>query len=79
MLHIEEYVGIILGGPQTHRAKALANPDQSHGAFIAELERYIQAHHPEADDVTVVSVTDTGQIDETRRPVRHWYHVAYYA
>lgn len=79
MLHIEEYVGIILGVPQTHRAKALANPDQPHSAVIRELERYVEAHHSDATDVNVVSATDTGQADKSHQPVRHWYHVIYEA
>ncbi|OBA60490.1 hypothetical protein A5647_13730 [Mycobacterium sp. 1100029.7] len=79
MLHIEEYVGIILGGSRTRRARALADPDQSHVAFIEELARYIEAHHPEAEDVTVVSVTDTGQIEQSQGRLRRWYRVAYQA
>lgn len=79
MLHIEEYVGIILGVPQTRRAKALANPDQPHSAVIHELEGYIKAHHPDTTDVNVVNATDTGQADKTHQPVRHWYHVTYEA
>jgi hypothetical protein len=79
MLHIEEYVGIILGVPQTHRAKALANPDQPHSALIHELERYIEAHNPGATDINVVSATDTGQADMAHKPVRHWYQVTYEA
>jgi hypothetical protein len=63
MLHIEKYVGIILGAPQTHRAKALANPDQPHSAVIRELQRHIQAHNPDMTDVNVVSATDTGEGD----------------
>ncbi|SPM36556.1 hypothetical protein MRAB57_4397 [Mycobacterium rhizamassiliense] len=78
MLHIEEYVGIIVGVPQPHRAKALANPDRPHGALIHELERYIEAHH-DVTDVNVVSATDTGQADTTHKPVRHWYQVTYEA
>ncbi|MCV7413133.1 hypothetical protein AWC05_11205 [Mycobacterium florentinum] len=77
MLHIEEYVGIILGVARTHRAKALANPDQPHSAVIHELQRYIEAHNPGATDVNVVRVTDTGQADKTHKPVRHWYQVTY--
>lgn len=65
--------------PQTHRAKALANPEQPHSALIHELERYIEAHHPDAHDVNVVSATDTGQADKTHKPVRHWYQVTYEA
>jgi hypothetical protein len=79
MLHIEEYVGIILAVPQTHRAKALANPDQPHSAVIHELERYIEAHNPDATYVNVVSATDTGQADKSHKPVRHWYQVTYEA
>ena len=67
MLHIEEYVGIILGVPQTRRAKALANPHQPHGALVHELERYIEAHNPDVTDVNVVSATDTGQADKAIR------------
>lgn len=67
------------GVPQTHRAKALANPEQPHSALIHELERYIEAHHPDAHDVNVVSATDTGQADKTHKPVRHWYQVTYEA
>lgn len=78
MLHIEEYVGIILGAPQPHRAKALANPEQPRGALIQELQRYIEAHH-DVTDVNVVSATDTGQADTTHKPVRHWYQVTYEA
>ena len=65
--------------PQTHRAKALANPAQPHSALIHELERYIEAHHPDVTDVNVVSATDTGQADTTHKPVRHWYQVIYEA
>jgi hypothetical protein len=65
--------------PQTHRAKALANPEQPHSALIHELERYIEAHQPDAHDVNVVSATDTGQADKTHKPVRHWYQVTYEA
>jgi hypothetical protein len=79
MLHIEECVGIILGVPQTHRAKALANPDQPHSALVHELERYIEAHNPDVADINVVSATDTGQADKSHKPVRHWYQVAYEA
>jgi hypothetical protein len=46
--------------PQTHRAKALANPAQPHSALIHELERYIEAHNPDVADVNVLSATDTG-------------------
>lgn len=46
MLHINEYVGIILSVPRTYRAKALANPAESHGALLHELERYIAANDP---------------------------------
>jgi hypothetical protein len=77
MLHIEEYVGIILGVPQTRRAKALGNPDQPHSALIHELERYIEAHNPDVSYVNVVSATDTGQADKSYKPVRHWYQVSY--
>ena len=77
MLHIAECVGIMLGVPQTRRAKALANPDQPHSALLHELERYIEAHNPEVSDVNVVSATDTGQADTAHKPVRHWYQVAY--
>jgi hypothetical protein len=79
MLHIEEYVGIILGVPQTRRAKALANPHQPHGALVHELERYIEAHNPDVTDVNVVSATDTGQADKSHTPLRHWYQVTYEA
>lgn len=79
MLHIEEYVGIILGVPQTHRARALANPHQPHSAVVHELQRYIEAHNPDASGVNVVSATDTGQDDTSHQPVRHWYHVTYEA
>lgn len=79
MLHIEEYVGIILGVPPTHRAKALANPDQPHSALVHELERYIEAHNPGVTDVNVVSATDTGQADKSHKPVRHRYQVTYEA
>jgi hypothetical protein len=41
------------------------------------LERYIEAHNPDATDVNVVSATDTGQVDKSHKPVRHWYHVEY--
>lgn len=44
-----------------------------------ELERYIEAHHPDVTDVNVLSATDTGQADTTHTPVRHWYHVTYEA
>jgi hypothetical protein len=77
MLHIEEYVGIILG-VQPHRTKALANPDQSHSALIHELERYIEAHDG-VTDANVLSATDTGQADKSHKPVRHWYQVTYEA
>jgi hypothetical protein len=79
MLHISEYVGIILSVPRTHRTKALANSAQSHGALLHELERYIEANNPGVTDVSVVSATDTGQVDKSHRPVRHWYHVEYEA
>lgn len=79
MLHNEEYVGIILYVPQTHRAKALANPAQPHSALLHELERYIEAHNPDVTDVNVVSATDTGQADTAHKPVRHWYQVTYEA
>ncbi|MEZ0352500.1 hypothetical protein [Mycobacterium sp. pR1184] len=79
MLHIEEYVGIILGVPRTHRVRALANPDQPHSAVIHELQRYIEAHNPDATYVHVLSATDTGQADTGHKPVRHWYHVSYEA
>jgi hypothetical protein len=78
MLHNEDYVGIILSVPQTHRAKALANPAQPHSALLRELERYIEAHN-NVTDVNVVSVTDTGQADTAHKPVRHWYQVTYEA
>lgn len=77
MLHIEEYVGIIVDAPKTRRGRALANPNQAHSAVIEELRRYIEAHHPDATDVHVVSATDTGQADQTHEPVRHWYQVTY--
>ena len=76
MLHTEEFVGIILCVPRTHKTKALANPAQPHSALLHELERYIEAHNPDATDVNVVSATDTGQV-ESHKPVRHWYHVEY--
>jgi hypothetical protein len=44
MLHISEYVGIILSVPRTRKTKALANPAQPHSALLHELERYIAAH-----------------------------------
>jgi hypothetical protein len=59
MLHTEEFVGIILRVPQTHKAKALANPAQPYSALLHELERYIEAHNPELTDINVVSATDT--------------------
>ncbi|MGA7055463.1 MAG: hypothetical protein WBZ37_30215 [Mycobacterium sp.] len=65
--------------PQTHTAKALANPAQPHKALINELERYLQSHYPNLSDVNVLSVTDTGQADKSHKPVRHWYHVTYEA
>jgi hypothetical protein len=65
--------------PQTHTAKALANPDQPHRALLHELERYIEAHDPDVTDVNVVSATDTGQADKSHKPVRHWYQVRYEA
>jgi hypothetical protein len=77
MLHINEYVGIMLSVPRTHKTKALANPAQPHSALLHELERYIEAHSPDLADVNVVSATDTGQLDKTHKPVRHWYHVEY--
>jgi hypothetical protein len=43
------------------------------------LERYIEAHNPDATDVNVLSATDTGQADKNHKPVRHWYHVTYEA
>ena len=79
MLHIEEYVGIILGAPQSHQAKALANPDQPHSSVIRELGRYIEAHLPGATDVKVLSATDTGQVDKSQHPIRHWYQITYEA
>jgi hypothetical protein len=79
MLHNEEYVGIILYVPQTRRARALANPAQPHSALLHELERYIEAHYPDVTDVNVVTATDTGQVDKSHKPVRHWYHVTYEA
>jgi hypothetical protein len=78
MLHINEYVGIILSVPRTRKTKALANPAQPHSALLHELERYIEAHNPDLADVNVVSATDTGQADK-HKPVRHWYHVTYEA
>jgi hypothetical protein len=63
--------------PQTHTAKALANPAQPHKALLHELERYIEAHNPGLVDVNVVSATDTGQEDKSHKPVRHWYLVRY--
>jgi hypothetical protein len=72
-------VGIIGCVPQTHTAKALANPAQPHRALLHELERYIEAHNPDVTDVNVVSATDTGQADKSHKPVRHWYHVTYEA
>jgi hypothetical protein len=77
MLHINEYVGIILSVPRTRKTKALANPVQPHSALLHELERYIEAHNPDLADVNVVSATDTGQVDKTHKPVRHWYYVEY--
>ena len=77
MLHINEYVGIILSVPRKHRTKALANSAQSYGARLHELEHYIEANNPGLTDVRVVSATDTGQVDKSQRPVRHWYHVEY--
>ncbi len=65
--------------PQTHRAKALANPAQPHSALLHELERYIEAHNPDVTDVNVVSATDTGRADTSHKPVRHWYQVTYEA
>ena len=79
MLHNEEYVGIILYVPQTRKAKALANPAQPHSALLHELERYIEAHNPDVTDVNAVSATDTGQVDKSHKPVRHWYRVTYEA
>jgi hypothetical protein len=64
---------------RTRTAKALANPNQPHSALVRELERYIEAHNPDATDVNVLSATDTGQADKTHKPVRHWYHVSYQA
>jgi len=46
---------------------------------VRELERYIAAHNPDLTDVNVLSVTDTGRVDKTHKPVRHWYHVSYEA
>ena len=63
--------------PQTRRTKALANPAQPHSALIHELERYIEAHNPDASDINVVSATDTGQADKNHKPIRHWYQVTY--
>ncbi|MFZ1177948.1 MAG: hypothetical protein WAO15_17085 [Mycobacterium sp.] len=63
--------------PHTHRAKALANPAQPHSALLHELERYIEAHDPDVTDITVVSATDTGQVDTSHKAVRHWYRVIY--
>ena len=65
--------------PQTHRAKALANPAQPHSALLRELERYIEAHNSGVTDVNVVSATGTGQADTSHKPVRHWYQVTYEA
>lgn len=79
MLHTEEYVGIILSVPRTHKTKALANPSQPHGALLHELEHYIEADNPGVTDVSVVSAVDTGQVDKNHKPVRHWYHVEYEA
>ncbi|MEB3981471.1 hypothetical protein OQ968_09370 [Mycobacterium sp. 663a-19] len=79
MLHISEYVGIIVSVPRTHRTRALANPAQPRGALLRELERYIEAHNPGVTGVSVVGATDTGQPDRSRRPIRHWYHVEYEA
>jgi hypothetical protein len=70
---------IIRRVPQTHTTKALANPAQPHKALMHELERYIEAHNPNAKDVNVVSATDTGQADPSHKPVRHWYQVGYEA
>lgn len=77
MLHSEEYVGIIVSVPRTHKAKALANPAQPHSAVLRELERYIEVNNPGITDVSVVNATDTGQVDKGHKPVRHWYHVEY--
>jgi hypothetical protein len=43
------------------------------------LERYIEAHNADVTDVNVVSATDTGQVDKSHKPVRHWYQVTYEA
>ena len=72
-------LGIIRCVTRTRTAKALANPDQPHGALVRELERYVEAHNPDPTDVNVLSVTDTGQADKNHKPVRHWYHVTYEA
>jgi hypothetical protein len=64
---------------QTRTTNALANPDQPHHAVVRELERYIAAHNPDLPDVNVLSVTDTGRVDKSHKPVRHWYHVSYEA
>lgn len=79
MLHIEEYVGIIIGARQTRRTRALANPDQPRGTLFHELKRHIEAHDRAVDDVRIVSAIDTGQADDTHQPVRHWYYVVYEA
>lgn len=42
--HSECGSNIIGDVPQTHTAKALANPTQPHKALMHELERYIEAH-----------------------------------
>ena len=76
---IECSSNIIGDVPQTHTAKALANPTQPHKALMHELERYLEAHHPDLADVNVLSATDTGQADKSHKPVRHWYLVKYEA
>jgi hypothetical protein len=77
--HPAAVLGIIPGVTRTRTAKALANPDQPHSALVRELERYIEAHNPDATDVNVLSATDSGQADKSHKPVRHWYHVTYEA
>ncbi|MCV7028333.1 hypothetical protein [Mycobacterium sherrisii] len=75
MLHIEEYVGIIVGARQPHRTQAAANPAQPRGALFHELKRYIEAHEIDVDDVRIVNAIDTGRVDGAR----HWYDVTYEA
>lgn len=79
MLHIEEYVGIIVGMRPTRRVKAPANADQPRGALFHGLKRYIEAREIDANDVRIVTAIDTGQVDGTARPARRWYDVTYEA